>query len=176
MAKIDIDVSILYIKDNKVNLCDSCVHNYPQCSGNKIIFGDGLGKDNICCCNKYEVKNDTEDEVWNFVRAYANMNCSQHEKAYGDYDWWDVFSCLSYQEAKARYDALKNPKEEIYVGDEVIYCGDKYIVVYVGPDEVYHIIDKSWIRCVVQGKPQLQKTGRHYPEVLELLKGLKGNE
>lgn len=158
MAKYDIGVSILNIKDNKVNLCNSCIHSYPQCSGNKIIFGDGRGKDNICCCNKYEVKNNTEDEVWNFVRDYTNMGCSEHEKAYENYNWWD---------------ALKKPKEEICVGDEVIYCGDKYVVGYVGSDEVYHLVDKVWLRCVVQGRHQLQKTGRHFDEVETLLEKMK---
>ncbi len=44
--------------NNKVNLCDSCKYTYPDCSANEndILFGDGIGKDNICCCNSYQSK------------------------------------------------------------------------------------------------------------------------
>ena len=43
------------LKDNEVNLCSSCCSAYPDCpEGNKVIFGDGIGNDNICACNKYE--------------------------------------------------------------------------------------------------------------------------
>lgn len=44
------------ILNNKVHLCNSCQHNYPDCSAKQddIIFGDGTGSDNICCCAKYE--------------------------------------------------------------------------------------------------------------------------
>lgn len=38
--------------NNKVNLCDSCRNNYPECNGD-VLFGDGVGNDNICCCNCY---------------------------------------------------------------------------------------------------------------------------
>ena len=45
------------IENNSVCLCNSCCNKYPEC-GSKInidvVFGDGVGNDNICCCNKYE--------------------------------------------------------------------------------------------------------------------------
>lgn len=46
------------ITNNKVNLCDSCKYTYPDCSANKddVLFGDGVGNDNICCCNSYQSK------------------------------------------------------------------------------------------------------------------------
>ena len=42
----------MIIRNNKVNLCDSCRFAYPECEG-EVIFGDGVGNDNICCCNCY---------------------------------------------------------------------------------------------------------------------------
>lgn len=45
---------------NAVNLCDSCDHEYPDCpsdSKDDIIFGDGVGNDNICACRYYTPKN-----------------------------------------------------------------------------------------------------------------------
>lgn len=79
----------------------------------------------------------------------------------------------SYSEAKAKYDAWKKRKDEIHVGDEVKYRGDNCVVVYVGADEVYHVSDRHWSRCVVQGRQFLTKTGRHFDEVEKLLERMK---
>ena len=44
------------IENNSVCLCNSCCNKYPECESEDIdiVFGDGVGNDNICCCNKYE--------------------------------------------------------------------------------------------------------------------------
>ena len=41
---------------NKVNLCDSCKHEYPVCMAGSadVLFGDGVGDDNVCCCSCYD--------------------------------------------------------------------------------------------------------------------------
>jgi hypothetical protein len=55
--KSEVDEILLndVIKNNEVNLCDSCCYQYPDCpEENKVFFGDGVGNDNICCCDKYE--------------------------------------------------------------------------------------------------------------------------
>lgn len=39
---------------NEVNLCDSCCHFQPVCECNNLIFGTGLGDDNIIACDGYE--------------------------------------------------------------------------------------------------------------------------
>ena len=42
--------------DNQINLCDSCYYSYPDCPSkdDDVIFGNGIGNDNICACNKYK--------------------------------------------------------------------------------------------------------------------------
>lgn len=43
-----------HIENNGVHLCKSCSNRYPECDADGgVIFGDGTGNDNICCCNKY---------------------------------------------------------------------------------------------------------------------------
>lgn len=44
------------VKNNKVHLCASCDHKYPECPSGKadVLYGDGVGNDNICCCSRYE--------------------------------------------------------------------------------------------------------------------------
>jgi len=41
---------------NKVHLCDSCTHEYPVCNAGSadVLFGDGVGDDNVCCCSCYD--------------------------------------------------------------------------------------------------------------------------
>ena len=42
--------------DNQIHLCDSCDYSYPDCpsKNDDVIFGNGIGNDNICACNKYK--------------------------------------------------------------------------------------------------------------------------
>lgn len=44
------------VENNKVHLCASCGHKYPECPSGKadVLYGDGVGNDNICCCSRYE--------------------------------------------------------------------------------------------------------------------------
>lgn len=117
-----------------------------------------------------------EDEVWEFVRDYTNMNCSEHEKAYENYDWWDVFNCLSYQEAKAKYDEWKKQKEEIHIGDEVKpkTSQRKGTVISEGTDYVrvlFEDVDYPFISA--WEKKNVIKTGRHFDEVERLLERMR---
>lgn len=43
------------VSNNHIHLCQSCYKEFPNCDAdnNDIMFGDGTGNDNICCCNKY---------------------------------------------------------------------------------------------------------------------------
>lgn len=43
------------IRNNAVNLCDSCRGEYPACPAKEcdVRFGDGKGRDNICACAFY---------------------------------------------------------------------------------------------------------------------------
>jgi hypothetical protein len=38
-----------------VNLCDTCVYEYPVCPGENIFFGRGLGNDNVIECDGYDI-------------------------------------------------------------------------------------------------------------------------
>ncbi len=52
---MEMEMEIDSISNNEVNLCDSCCEQYPSCPQDlKVIFGDGVGNDNVCACNKYD--------------------------------------------------------------------------------------------------------------------------
>lgn len=50
--------------NNQINLCDSCKYLYPACPSKEddVIFGNSIGNDNICACNKYDPLKTKEDE------------------------------------------------------------------------------------------------------------------
>lgn len=62
--------------DNQINLCDSCDYSYPDCPSkdDDVIFGNGIGNDNICACNKYKpsVQPEREKGEWNrYYRTHS---------------------------------------------------------------------------------------------------------
>lgn len=117
-----------------------------------------------------------EDEVWKLADTIHGMIIQDKMSCFGFSLTSAVTSNLSYQEAKAKYEAWFKQKDEIRVGDEVKHRGRNYVVGYVGADKVYHLIDENWLRTVVQGGYQLIKTGRHFPEVAQLLDKMRGEE
>lgn len=119
---------------------------------------------------------DAQEEAWEFAKQVTIMTPDDKCELWGTSKYNTINLGYSYAEVKAKYEAWKKQKDEIKVGDEVIYHRNKYIVGYVGEDEVYHLVDQCWIRVVVQGDYQLTKTGRHFPEVAELLKKMRGEE
>lgn len=44
--------------DNQTHLCNSCKYCYPDCpsKNDDVIFGNGVGNDNICACKWYDVQ------------------------------------------------------------------------------------------------------------------------
>ena len=130
-------------------------------------------------CEPYIESNrkDIEDEMWEFLDLLSTgMSSEERLECFGVVFSHMIVSTMSYQEAKAKYEAWMKQKCEICVGDEVIYHRNKYIVGYVGEDEVYHLVDQCWLRVVVQGDYQLIKTGKHFNEMEELLKKMREKE
>lgn len=110
-----------------------------------------------------------QNEVWEFAKEVRLEVYVDEEGSLREY----IGSFETYSEAKAKYDEWRKKKEEIRVGDEVVYHGNKYVVGYVGADEVYHIVDRNWMRLVIQGEYQIFKTGRHFDEVDRLLERMR---
>ena len=64
-----------------------------------------------------------ENEVWDFAISCVDMDgidfyrCFEHDSVF-------YLTEYTYSEAKSKYDAWKRKKEEIRVGDEVVYADD----------------------------------------------------
>lgn len=110
-----------------------------------------------------------EDEVWRFARGLLN---------YTDDDWETITNMLlldiPYQEAKAKYEAWKKKKNEIRVGDEVtLDYNVRLVVVTIDNGTSVQGIDENGecFECIEL--KELEKTGRHFDEIEELLKRMK---
>ena len=128
------------------------------------------------CYNKDAV----EQEVWEFASILMNMHPDVAEDIYWSMNGGKgigVATEMTYQEAKARYEEWKQ-KEEIEVGDELKDDENIRAVVLDILDadyESYEVITENGIVDEWQ-KGIVIKTGRHFSEVEELLKKMRGEE
>ena len=121
-----------------------------------------------------------ENEVWSLAREIAYCMSLQECIDTGmlhDDDIYDsasgVLEKLTYQEAKAKFEAWKAEREQIRVGDEVI---DKDVGKAIVTNIVFEVCSVLWFDgSVSEDVPlgDLHKTGRHFDEVEELLEKMK---
>ena len=120
-----------------------------------------------------------EDEVWEFVRTVTDMTEAQRIQCFGSATC-DLDDYLTYQEAKSKYEAWKKwkkQKDEIHVGDEVNPINGTWRGVVVNVDNGdLTIMGSRGISSNGYESKYFSKTGRHFPEVAELLRKMRGNE
>ena len=170
MAKYIIDIpekEMMYLntweyKDGKCVWVDSCTASDLRPYTTSESYIDGLRKG--------------RDEVWDFLKALYILS---------DEELYEIFpnGCayeMTYSEAKARYKEWKKQKDEIHVGDEVIPLETQYDTMVVTKLWVGEFRDE-WVDAIANDgkffsflKTSIKKTGRHFNEVEELLKKIKG--
>lgn len=113
-----------------------------------------------------------EDEVWGFAWKVFSMNIGEYAEIFGDK------GCTSdYREAKAKYDTWKKRNDEIRVGDEVtLYNNVKLVVVTIDQGTSVQGIDENGECYECIELKELKKTGRHFPEVEELMKKMRDTD
>ena len=118
-----------------------------------------------------------EDEIWRLAENIYGMSIEDKMSCFGFSLTSAITSNLSCQEAKAKFEAWLERKNEIKVGDEVIAKdGDKGIITYVYMG--CKLCDVLWDDGSVTEDADVRdfsKTGRYFPEVVELLKKMKEN-
>ena len=122
-------------------------------------------------------REDLEDEVWSFAWKIFSMDMGEYAGIFDDK------GCPSdYREAKAKYGKWLKQRDEIHVGDEVLPSDTKFDVMVVtrlwkddyDSDCVDTIGYDGRIYSFLENR--VLKTGRHFPEVAELLEKMKGEE
>lgn len=134
---------------------------------------------------------DAQEEAWGLAKKNAltvpsgGLTINEIKDCYGsDKDFADaVFKDFTYQEAKTKYDDWKAKKEsKIEVGDGVYGKINQKngVVVRIYADDIYSdCVGVMWEDgglgpfCKIEG---LQKTGRHFSQLSDLLKAMKGEK
>lgn len=118
-----------------------------------------------------------EDEVWGFVRIITDMTECERKECFGC-STCDLDEYMTYKDAKAKYEAWRKQKDKIRVGDEVIYNSrTKAIVLKPETKERYGtILTTSELATISVSHDDLEKTGRHFDEIEELMKKMRGAE
>ena len=120
-----------------------------------------------------------EDEVWEFLDfLFTGMSPQERYECFNKVFSHMIVSTMSYQEAKAKYEAWLKRKDEINFGDEIISVDDdvKAVMLDCADYESIHVMTENG--CVERWKDLdgVKKTGRHFPEVAELLEKMRGEE
>ena len=110
-----------------------------------------------------------EDEVWKVAQKVHVISEEADDVCFGD----------SYQEVRKQYEAWKAKRDEIHVGDEVVFGSsfNETMKAVVLDDSTYE--DSDWFVLTENGcvedheEDMLKKTGHHFPEVAELLKKMR---
>ena len=73
--------------DNQINLCNSCDYSYPDCpsKNDDVIFGNDIGNDNICACNKYKPSAQPERKTGKWIVYYECPKCGEITKDFMEY-------------------------------------------------------------------------------------------
>lgn len=140
--------------------------------------------------DKDEIRQMAHEEAWEFARRIicpsdcCEDSISAHTKEIFNKEGWEIrgiFNGLSYQEAKAKYDAWKKQKDEIRIGDELINHIGKAYIIYDVDDHIAYGINLDKYPCSQECFPLRddyypKRTGRTFPEVAELLKKMRDTE
>lgn len=131
----------------------------------------------------YEEPSDTAEDAWNFAGrlfGYSDDAILEEEigDCYGMSEPYDILDHMSYKEAKEQYEAWKKEKDEIHVGDEVVWDNaEPFVVLVVGESDKYpYFKGITASGMFAEGGVKYKKTGRHFPEVAELLKKMRETE
>lgn len=130
-----------------------------------------------------------QEEAWSFAQkilAPPNnsdaMTVEDIMDCYGTDDAYDVICEMTFAEASEKYEAWKEQKNEIKVGDEVAFHHDDgrpdtvVVVTYIGSDGYIDGMDGRGTQYAHKNPDRWTKTGRHFPEVADLLEKMREPE
>ena len=72
------------------------------------------------------------------------------------------------------YEEEKKAETELKVGDELVNnCGERYVITHIVSKDYVNVVDMRGSVFYINPE-RYKKTGRHFPEIEELLKQMKG--
>ena len=146
---------------------------------NSLVF-DKCGLDKLAPYTELD-RSVIEDEVWEFAKELISMSENEVSDMMGCMtNFGEVMYNVPYQEAKAKYEAWKAEREQIRVGDEIVLNENEKMVVtrvtQVDHETFIQGVDENGecFECIEYNA--VKKTDKHFPEVVELLKKIRGEE
>lgn len=147
----------------------------PICleSGKRYGIPTGIKLEPYTEPDEDEIRQMAHEEAWDFAMKCLSMDGSEFCDVFDSCDALCLTN-LSYQESKTKYDEWKKEKEQIRVGDEVIIKSDGVKGVVLDEDlwGDFSVFTENGC-CEAYRKIHFEKTGRHFPEVAELLKKMR---
>ena len=150
-------------------------------SGSKeeVIFEDNINGSGSVKLTHLEEPRYTADDAWELAGIIRNEYPRNLKKCFGTEFVSEIFS-WGFSKAMEKYEAWKVDQETIKVGDEVAfyYIDSKkpVIIIVTRIDDNGFFDGMNW-----KGEPYVHKdlsrwtkTGRHFPQVKELLEKMKG--
>lgn len=124
-------------------------------------------------------------DAWEAARKIASDNAGRNYSIFGQHFTVEILNTHSASECIEKIKQYEQRQEEqIQVGDEVVgtYTGEEetepFVIIRkipeIYPNYYFGIYSKSGEFC--QGGLKLKKTGRHFPEIAEVLEKMKEEE
>lgn len=112
------------------------------------------------------------NEAWELSKAIVEMTTERLHDVFNVYDPTLVFRYFNYDKAKAKIDDFN----EYHVGDEVTDGENNFVVICALKEkEHYHLNcfnEHGGMRSYTS--VQVWKTGKTYPEIIRIMKQMKG--
>lgn len=118
-----------------------------------------------------------ENEVWELADYVVRMGVQERNLCFGFQFTTEVTANLTYQEAKTKFEKwMKNENETFDTGDEVYNkeIDSKGVILRRYNSDTLDILWDDGSAGETFAIKAITKTGRHFPEVAELLEKMKG--
>lgn len=118
-------------------------------------------------------------DAWEAVKKLARMDTDTSESITGYFGLHNIMHNLTasevIEEIRAYEQAQKEKEEQIQIGDEVDWMGDKYVVIYVRREakKADLISCQFGSACENVAFSALGKTGRHFDELATILEKMR---
>lgn len=115
-------------------------------------------------------------DVWDAARKIGDMPYGDGEKIFG-VSGWHIFEKCTASEVIEKLKDYEREQEEIKVGDEIIYCGLRCVVMKLdekGNIERYFMHDGTTFHNKTGFQnSDVKKTGRHFSEIAAILEKMR---
>jgi uncharacterized Zn finger protein (UPF0148 family) len=121
------------------------------------------------------------NDAWDIAKKIMRMDIVEKDAVFAEFGraTYSVILDLSASEAIAKIKAYEDKQKqdaEIKVGDEVTHDGAKFILLNIDSQTSVYCLDKRGRTPIFASIHNLTKTGRHFPQIAEVLAGLRGAE